>query len=57
MGVVIIGRRPESIVITDTVYQSDYGRTLEDQVRGENKTLLGILTGKLTDFGKFLTYR
>jgi hypothetical protein len=57
MGVVIIGRRPESIVITDTIYKSDYGRTLEDQVRGENKTLLGMLTGKLTDFGKFLTYR
>ena len=57
MGVVIIGRRPESIVITDTIYQSDYGRTLEDQVRGENKTLIGMLTGKLTDFGKFLTYR
>ncbi|GMI18131.1 hypothetical protein TrLO_g1553 [Triparma laevis f. longispina] len=57
MGVVIIGRRPESIRITDAIYQKKHNRTLEDQVRGENKTLVGMLTGKLTDFGKFLAYR
>ena len=32
MAAVIIGRRPESIKCTDTIYQSKYGRTLE--VRG-----------------------
>ena len=57
MAAVIIGRRPESIKCTDTIYQSKYGRTLEDQVRGENHTLLGLLTGGMTDFGKFLMYR
>jgi len=43
MGVVIIGRRPETIAITDTIYKANYSRSLEDQVRGENKTLMGMM--------------
>ena len=57
MCAVIIGRRPESIRITDEVYRQKYDASLEKIVRGENVTLLGYLTGGLTDFGKFLTYR
>ena len=57
MCAVIIGRRPESIKTTDKVYQIKYKASLEKIVRGENVTLLGYLTGGLTDFGKFLTYR
>jgi hypothetical protein len=57
MCAVIIGRRTESIRITDEIYTLKYGHNLERIVRGENVTLLGYLTGGLTDFGKFLTYR
>jgi hypothetical protein len=58
MCAVIAGRRPESIRLTDSIYALKYdGASLEKTVRGENVTLLGYLTGGLTDFGKFLTYR
>eukprot|EP00927_Polykrikos_kofoidii_P046313 TRINITY_DN40537_c0_g1_i1.p1 TRINITY_DN40537_c0_g1~~TRINITY_DN40537_c0_g1_i1.p1 ORF type:complete len:916 (+),score=136.35 TRINITY_DN40537_c0_g1_i1:181-2928(+) len=57
MASVIVGRLRENIVLSDTVYQNDYGRTLEDQVRGENKTMVGLITGGLSRFGRFLVYR
>jgi len=57
MANVVVGRLPETLKITDEIYKKLYGRTLEDQIRGENKTLLGLMTGSMTHFGRFLTYR
>jgi len=57
MGKVVVGRLPETLILTNEIYQQKYNRTLESQIRGENKTLLGLLTGGLTNFGKFLVYR
>eukprot|EP00928_Gymnodinium_smaydae_P073932 TRINITY_DN5702_c0_g1_i1.p1 TRINITY_DN5702_c0_g1~~TRINITY_DN5702_c0_g1_i1.p1 ORF type:complete len:1058 (-),score=293.92 TRINITY_DN5702_c0_g1_i1:233-3349(-) len=58
MGKVILGRLRENIELTDQIYQKRHGRTLEDLVRGENKTLLGLLgADSLSHFGRFLTYR
>jgi len=57
MGNIVISRLPENMTITDAKYQKKYNRTLEDQIRGENKSLLGLMTGSLTYFGRFLCYR
>jgi len=58
MGRVVLGRLRENVMLTDQIYQKRYGRTLEDQVRGENKTLAGLLgADSLSHFGRFLTYR
>ena len=57
MARVILGRTREQVALTDRVYRAKYGRSLEDQVRGENKSMLGLLTGSLSHFGRFLVYR
>jgi len=57
MAKVIVCRLPETIELTDQIYRRNYGRSLEDQIRGENHTLMGMLTGSMTNFGKFLCYR
>ena len=57
MAKVIIGRLPQTIRITEEIYVKKYGNSLENVVRGENLSLTGILTGGLSDFGKFLWYR
>jgi len=58
MGRVVLGRVRENIELLDEIYQQRYGRTLEDQVRGENKTLLGMMgADSLSHFGRFLSYR
>jgi len=57
MAKVIVGRLPETIALTDQIYRRNYGRSLEDQIRGENHSLVGMLTGSMTNFGKFLCYR
>jgi hypothetical protein len=57
MASVIVSRLRENLILADEIYQKKYNRTIEDQVRGENKSLLGLLTGSLTDFGRFLVYR
>ena len=57
MAAVIIGRRPEIIKLTGEIFQNTHKKTLLDVVQGENKTLLGMFTGGLTDFGRFLSYR
>ena len=57
MARVICSRMKEHVEITDQIYQKKYGMTLEEQVRGENKSILGLMTGSLSHFGRFLTYR
>ena len=58
MGEVLVTRLPESITIMDEIYQKKYNMTLEKLVNSEGKSNLGwLLTGALSDFGKFLYYR
>lgn len=57
LGKVVVSRLKETVVITDKIFQQRYGKSLEDLVQKEGKSLLGMLTGSLSDFGRFISYR
>ena len=58
MGQVLVTRLPEMLAITDTIYQKKHGIDLETLVNKEGKSNLGwLLTGGLSDFGKFMSFR
>ena len=57
MGQVIVSRLPDMIVATDKIYKKKHGKTLEELVMKEGRSLVGLLTGGLSDFGRFMSYR
>jgi annexin A7/11 len=57
MAKVIVARVSEGVSKTDKIYQEKYDKTLEDLVLKEGRSLVGMLTGGLSDFGKFMCYR
>lgn len=54
---VIVSRLANQIALIDQIYQKDYDMTLEKVVNKEGRSLTGLVTGGLSDFGKFISYR
>lgn len=55
---VICNRHEESVINIAAQYQRDKGVSLESLLKGNGKTLLGmLLTNQMTDVGQFIMYR
>lgn len=56
---ILVLRLPDQIALTDSIYAQEYdGVNLETLINKEGKSNLGwLLTGGLSDFGKFMSYR
>jgi len=58
MANIVVARNRENIVLTDKVYIERYNRSLACQIKGENKTLMGMFgADSLSHFGRFLCLR
>eukprot|EP00961_Rhodomonas_salina_P117440 1580785-Rhodomonas_salina.1 len=54
---VIVTRLQEMVMQTDYLYKTRYKDSLETVMNKEGKSMLGFLTGALSDFGRFCSYR
>lgn len=56
MARVIVGRLPETIRVTDSLYRQLFGKNMEAEIRGENTTMLGIDVNNQLNVQSYVRY-